>query len=250
MAPQLFKQALCLGIFTAGLNVSAQELISSEDLLRLDRCSIDLSEIATFQAGAESLTRNYNLDLLKLRIESQTPEKSLREKFESRGLTLEPEDLFLNDRTGELTLRATRKEFSVIEEIVAPLRTTKSNPNEIFSISPAEWAAMPQVLIESRYIEYSGELPFTLESKQDTAASKIFNGILTTAQFEKAIHALENTQGIDVLTAPTLRTISGRQARIEVETTKTIMFQTPPRQPRRVTPDSDPTPIEITKPGI
>jgi len=197
------------------------------------------------EAGSISVTRNYTLDLPKLRTNSQT----LEQKFENKGLKIPRRDLFLNERTGELTIRATRKEFPLIEEVVAPFVQVKAGPGGFFAFNPAELLSAPQILIESCYVEYSGGLPFALDSKQDTVASNVFKGILTAPQFEKAIRAIENTQGVDILTAPSVRTISGRQTRTQVETEKTIMFQTPPRQPRRVTPDSDPTPIEITKPG-
>jgi tetratricopeptide (TPR) repeat protein len=48
-------------------------------------------------------------------------------------------------------------------------------------------------------------------------------GILTEPQFRVAIQAIENRAGVDLLSAPNVTTISGRQARISMEETRTII---------------------------
>jgi tetratricopeptide (TPR) repeat protein len=48
-------------------------------------------------------------------------------------------------------------------------------------------------------------------------------GILTEPQFRVAIQAIENRAGVDLLSAPNITTISGRQARISMEETRTII---------------------------
>jgi general secretion pathway protein D len=50
-----------------------------------------------------------------------------------------------------------------------------------------------------------------------------FTGILTEPQFRATIRAIEQRAGVDLLSAPRLTTMSGRQARISVEETKTII---------------------------
>jgi type II secretory pathway component GspD/PulD (secretin) len=49
------------------------------------------------------------------------------------------------------------------------------------------------------------------------------SGILTEPQFRVAIQAIENRGGVDLLSAPNVTTLSGRQARISVEETRTII---------------------------
>lgn len=49
------------------------------------------------------------------------------------------------------------------------------------------------------------------------------SGILTQPQFRVVIHALEQRTGVDLLNAPRVTTVSGRQARISVEDTQTII---------------------------
>jgi len=48
-------------------------------------------------------------------------------------------------------------------------------------------------------------------------------GILTEPQFRLAIKAIENRGGVDLLAAPNVTTLSGRQARISVEEMRTII---------------------------
>lgn len=48
-------------------------------------------------------------------------------------------------------------------------------------------------------------------------------GILTEPQFRVAIQAIENRGGVDLLSAPNVTTISGRQARISMEEMRTII---------------------------
>ena len=49
------------------------------------------------------------------------------------------------------------------------------------------------------------------------------SGILTDPQFRLVIRALEERQGVDLVSAPKITTVSGRQARIAVEETQTII---------------------------
>jgi general secretion pathway protein D len=48
-------------------------------------------------------------------------------------------------------------------------------------------------------------------------------GILTDPQFRMVIHALEQRAGVDVLSAPNVTTLSGRQAKIDVTEVRTIV---------------------------
>lgn len=57
-----------------------------------------------------------------------------------------------------------------------------------------------------------------------SSAAPVVTGTLTDAQFRVVIGALEQRPGTDVLSFPTVTTLSGRQARIEVTEKKTIVF--------------------------
>ncbi|MBI4325441.1 MAG: hypothetical protein HY674_09275 [Chloroflexi bacterium] len=49
-------------------------------------------------------------------------------------------------------------------------------------------------------------------------------GILTDPQFRLVIRALEQRDGVDILQAPKVTTVSGRQARVSVQDTRTIVI--------------------------
>jgi general secretion pathway protein D len=50
------------------------------------------------------------------------------------------------------------------------------------------------------------------------------SGILTDPQFRVVIRALEQREGVDLLSAPRITTMSGRQARISIEDTQSIIL--------------------------
>ncbi len=52
------------------------------------------------------------------------------------------------------------------------------------------------------------------------------SGILTDPQFRVVIRAMETRDGVDLISSPKITTVSGRQARISVEETKTIIVGT------------------------
>jgi hypothetical protein len=129
---------------------------------------------------------------------------------------------FYNDRTRALMVRATLADMNKIEDAV---RALSSPP--------------PQVSIDARLAE--------IESDQLAAQFKALSvdgktRILTETQFREAIARLQASQGVDLLTMPSIQTISGRQARMSMERATPPMYQTPPRLPKDTRPDADPTP--------
>jgi general secretion pathway protein D len=50
------------------------------------------------------------------------------------------------------------------------------------------------------------------------------SGILTDPQFRLVVRALEQREGVDLLSAPKITTVSGRQARIAIEDIQTIII--------------------------
>ena len=51
-----------------------------------------------------------------------------------------------------------------------------------------------------------------------------FTGILTDPQFRVVIRALEQRQGVDLLSAPKITTLSGRQAQIKIVDVRYIVI--------------------------
>jgi hypothetical protein len=128
---------------------------------------------------------------------------------------------FYNERTGVLMVRAKVTEIDIIESALRAL----SMP--------------PQVSLEMQFVESSRndiDLNFT---KIGTGPG---TGILTEPQYRVAMKALKEAEGVNVITTPAITTISGRQARLSMERTSTPPVLTPPRLPKDMRPDADPTP--------
>ncbi|MGI8965539.1 MAG: hypothetical protein ACR2H1_05550, partial [Limisphaerales bacterium] len=63
----------------------------------------------------------------------------------------------------------------------------------------------------------------TIPNANEVPALATITGVLTDPQFRVVIHALEQRGGVDVLSAPSITTLSGRQAEISVLTLNTIV---------------------------
>src|SRR4029077_3424603 len=60
-------------------------------------------------------------------------------------------------------------------------------------------------------------------SLNDTPAVGTITGILTDPQFRVVIHALEQRGGADLLAAPRVTTMSGRQAQVQLTDLKSVV---------------------------
>jgi hypothetical protein len=128
--------------------------------------------------------------------------------------------LYYNDRAGLLTVRGTLRELDEIENALATL-----------AIVP------PQVMIETRLAEIRGdaideELRIALAAQPNalliTAGKLPASSILTENEFRTLIRAIEQKEGIDLISAPKITTLSGRQARISLEGQVSATITDPP----------------------
>ena len=178
---------------------------------------------------------------------------------------LPPNQLYFNDRTGVLMVRATSQELDVIQKAI-----------EVLNVAP------PQVTIEAKFVEVSQndtkELGFDwflgnflmrnggigvqggtapsfggtpslanpigvfpsptsplapsstdnvltsgLRNLNNAPAVATFTGILTDPQFRVVIRALEQRDGADLLSAPKVTTLSGRQTEISAVEVRSIV---------------------------
>ena len=196
----------------------------------------------TFKVDVEAFTPKYKARATGPREDgvSSAVTQVLRRQFAAAGIefpenpfavtTLPTEkSMFLNERTGELTVRASREELDRIDNMIALMQK-----------------APPMVQIEARFVEGSAvELPSPLRpvSKPLTNVS-----VLTEKQFRGVLTMYENSRGVDVVTTPRIVTISGRQARLGAEPSnpsKRAIYQDPPKLPRNTSPDADPTPRNL-----
>ena len=145
--------------------------------------------------------------------------------FKNAGVDLAaPKSVFFHDRNGLLLARATLKDLEIIQQAI-----------EVLNSAPA------QVTIQARFAElkesdskalgfnwFAGIQYLALQtnnlapSKTNELAGAI-TGILTENQFRTVMKALEQRGGVDILSAPRVTTLSGRQAQISALDSKSIV---------------------------
>jgi len=138
----------------------------------------------------------------------------VRAYFLAAGINLDPpKSIFFNERLGQLMVRATLEDLERVEKAV-----------QVLNMSP------PQVTIEVKTCELSEDDLSSLGLNRHLAAisttnSSIFmsSGILTESQFRTVVKALEQRQGVNLLSAPKITTVSARQAQIKVVDVKYIV---------------------------
>ncbi len=148
-----------------------------------------------------------------------------REFLAGTGVDLSvPKNLFFNDRLGMLMVRATMQDLDTIEKAL-----------QVLNMSP------PQVTIEAKLCEvtsgdgtaqtledlYRGVLTNhwrkARQADSTNASLATATGILTEPEFRTVLRALERRSGVDILTAPKITTLSGRQAQIKVVDVRSVV---------------------------
>lgn len=125
--------------------------------------------------------------------------------FKAAGvdLTVTNRTLFFNDRLNTLMVRATKTELDIVEQAI-----------QVLNASP------PQLTLEVKLAEYTGEDAFTPDIRKllplsTNVTNLVVTGILTDPQFRTVVRALEQRAGVDVLSMPKVTTLSGRPAQVK-----------------------------------
>jgi general secretion pathway protein D len=172
--------------------------------------------------------------------------------------------IFYNDRTGVLFVRASLRDLDIIEgalqalNVSPPQVTIETRIAEISqrdnkavgfdwflgnvlfgggkagvqggtapSFADSSSTANPEGTFPNPAIPRSatdGLITTGLAGNPGIPAVATVSGILTDPQFRVVIRALEQREGVDLLSAPRITTLSGRQARISIEDTQTIII--------------------------
>ena len=153
---------------------------------------------------------------------SPTPTERVQAHLERSGVQFNDGNgrkLFYNDRTGVLLVRATLAQLDAIEKAIHELNITA-----------------PQVQIETRIAEYNlDDIPADLAAHLDQilrladelqAAKTVKASVITSADMKVLFRALEQTT-VDLISAPTIVTISGRQARVATEQAAPVITDPP-----------------------
>jgi type II secretory pathway component GspD/PulD (secretin)/beta-lactamase regulating signal transducer with metallopeptidase domain len=146
--------------------------------------------------------------------------------------------MFFNDRTGVLYVRATLLELDLIDQGI-----------QFLTSSPA------QVNVEAKFVEMSEEqaqaltgIIHPLPQLDQTGAAKPslastnrppIRGIMTDRQYREFIRSMEIASGVDVLSAPRVTTLSGRQTQIQVQNTLQNVVMKPNPQVQGTPPKAD-----------
>ncbi|HKQ40301.1 MAG TPA: M56 family metallopeptidase [Verrucomicrobiae bacterium] len=128
----------------------------------------------------------------------------LRFFIESLGVDLTPPArFFYNSQLGTLMVRADVATLDSLEKAV-----------QLMNASP------PQLTIETKFVEMSDPLEAldlrNLAISWDEHGSNSFRGVLSPSRYRELMKWLEARSGVDILTAPRVTTLSGRQAQIKV----------------------------------
>jgi Flp pilus assembly secretin CpaC/tetratricopeptide (TPR) repeat protein len=108
--------------------------------------------------------------------------------------------------------------------------SSRANPSGIFPGYGPGVEPLPQVQGVSTYPPSTSDQLLTGGLRNNTPnagtpapALASFTGILTDPQFKMVIRALDQREGVDVLSAPRVTTVSGRQAKIDLTEVKSIV---------------------------
>jgi beta-lactamase regulating signal transducer with metallopeptidase domain len=153
--------------------------------------------------------------------------ESVRQLLRLSGVELAPpKAIFWNDRLGMLMVRATLTDLDAIEQV---LQVVNAPPPQV--TIEARIAEIPEAAAKQLGLDWLGTtVKATISKNQprnpftDTnSATANYATVLTAQQFRILTRALEQKAGVDVLTAPRVTTLSGRQTQIKVVEVKHVV---------------------------
>jgi hypothetical protein len=151
----------------------------------------------------------------------------LKDFFSTVGVEFSPpKAIFWNDRLGMLMVRATLDDLETVEKAVQVLNTAP--PQVTIETKIAE---MPAAAFKQLGLEWLGTpVSATISSNQsrsplaDAATANPSNAtVLTEPQYRLLLSVMEQKTGLDLLAAPSVTTLSARQAQIKVVSVKTVV---------------------------
>jgi len=116
--------------------------------------------------------------------------------------------VFFNDWTGVLMVRATPPELNFAQKAI-----------ETLNLAP------PQLTVEAKYMELSTESAgkLGLELPPPVGSTNIWMRILNAGQMRAVLRAAMEHSGTDILSAPRVTTLSGRQTQIQAGEVRSIV---------------------------
>jgi len=217
--------------------------------------------VTNSMAGLQDAVRNF---FVAAGVDFQTNQQQFAQPGIGGAALPPQKAIFFNDRTGMLMVRATLRDLDLIENALQALNITPDQvmiETRVAEIGQRDNKAVgfdwylgnvllgngqaglqggtaPSFNDSSTFANPEGIFPNPIIPRQDTdqlitggltsnggiPAVATLSGILTDPQFRLVIRALEQREGVDLLSAPKITTVSGRQARIAIEDTQTIIL--------------------------
>lgn len=107
------------------------------------------------------------------------------------------------------------------------IRATKQELDTIESAIQVLNSVTPQVNIKAKFVEVpireAEKLLAMMFTNTPAGGTNGFTGILTKPQADKLMKAIKSTAGVEIMGAPEVTTLSGRQAQIQIVDLKTIV---------------------------
>lgn len=149
----------------------------------------------------------------------------------------DPPAVFFNDRTGVLLCRANEADLERIEQVLGQNGKT-DGPKVRIEVRIAEVSeAAAQVLAEAipRFRDTHALRPVDLaaESTNRIASPPYRSWVLTSSESAILIRAIEMQEGIDIISAPPVVTVTGKSTRVEIEGGEEPVFDPPFHAPSR-----------------
>jgi type II secretory pathway component GspD/PulD (secretin) len=200
----------------------------SSEMIKLETRVFRVSP-ATLLEGLKNIS-----GVLSLSGTTYSVQDSIRAFFTAAGVSVQPPNaLFYNDRTGVLMVRAPAEEMGFVEKV---LETLNHRPR--------------QITIETRFMEIptkaAGEFGFDLPPLE--GASGTWTRIMTAEQTRSILYTAAQRVGVDILSAPKVTTLSGRQTQIQVRDVKSAAHAINP--PALAPPGSQTMRKVVARPGI
>ena len=220
------RQLQRLGDDHARLLANGAELDSLRDeISRLRQSQVDPAELERLRQG--------QAELLRLRGEASQLRRQLKDAEQARRSARvkdsPPVSAPVEEESApvETYTAAVRASLASKQTLITGGWAVPNGKRGLVLIEPAigsDADQAGQVVIQARFVELPEEVLFKLgmdglksDGKESSAQS-----ILTAEQSEAVISVLKETQGVNVLSAPKISTLDGRQAQMKVGGTRTV----------------------------
>ncbi len=170
----------------------------------------------TFKASPEALAETLAISGFETADNGKTNlAESLRAFLKSMGVDLSlPKSMYYNERAGGLFVRATAEDLGVIEQLLEVVNQQSQQVN-----IKAMFVEVPADKYDATEID---RLLFSNLNKAAGDNERQSFGILTESEFAKVLKNLRERFHAEIVAAPQVTTLSGRQAQIQMADIKTI----------------------------